>query len=229
MKNMTSADIILAEDERVIRQAITDLLEDAHFSVRAACNGEEALALYREQRPDLMILDVMMPKKDGFSVCREIRENDPLTSVIFLTQLDAERSELEGLKAGGDTYIPKTVSREVLLARIQASLRRRTRPDDEEFYFASWRVNPAMKTITSADGASCVISKREAALLRLFALYPGEVFSRDFLLEKFWGPKYEGSDSPLTVAIMRLREKLDADGVKITSVRACGYAYDPRA
>lgn len=225
---MDGADVILAEDERVIRAAMTGLLENAQFKVRAAGDGEEALALYRERRPDLMILDVMMPKKDGLRVCREIRGDDPFTPVVFLTQLDTERDELKGLQAGGDNYIPKTASPEVLLARIRAALRPRIRRDAGEFRFGSWRVNTAIKTMTSADGASCVISKREAALLGWFALHPGEVFSHDFLLERFWGPDYDGPDSPLTVAIMRLREKLGADGARITSVRACGYAYDPR-
>ncbi len=225
---MDTVNIILAEDERIIRTAVASLLTRAGYCVRTAADGEKALELYRERRPDLMILDVMMPRMDGFAVCEEIRAIDAQTPVVFLTQLEGEKPELRALEAGGDNYIAKTVSDELLLARTAAALRTRGRVRTDEFDFSGWRVNTRTLSMSTARGDTACLSKREASLLEWFAAHPGEVFSRDFLLLKFWDEGYRAGDSSLSVAIMRLREKLSPAGSCIMSVRSRGYAYRPR-
>jgi DNA-binding response OmpR family regulator len=222
------ADIIIAEDERIVRLALTDLFTKANYDVRSARDAEMALELYRQKKPDLLILDVMMPKKDGFSLCEKIRRIDHDTPIVFLTQLVGEENELKGLESGADCYIPKTVSNEILLARVKALLRKKTMSSPDKFKFGSWEINKDSKTMTSqTQDRAVILSQREANLLEFFSENPGKVFSRDFLFSKFWSDDYDGSDNSLTMAIMRLREKLGADGAKITTVRACGYTYEP--
>ena len=223
-----SADVILAEDERPIRQSLVGLLESAGYAVRAAKNGEETERLYRERRPDLMLLDVMMPKGTGYEVCETVRKTDVETPVLFLTALDSDVDELKGLGVGADDYIFKTVSDEVLLARIAAAIRRhRHDMPTGEFDFADWHVEPVKLSMRRENGVSVSLGEREVALLRWFAMHPDEVFSRDFLLTKFWGVDFEGGESTLSMAIKRLREKLGKSGVRIESIRSSGYAYRP--
>ena len=223
-----SANIIVADDERVIRQSISKLLERSGYVVRAAKNGEEALRLYQEERPDLMLLDVMMPKGNGYEICEAIRKTDVDTPVLFLTALDSDRDELQGLGVGADAYIFKTVSDEVLLARIAAAIRRHRHDEPTgDFDFADWHVDPAKLSMRRKSGETVSLSEREVALLRWFAGHPGEVFSRDFLLTRFWGASFEGNDSTLSIAILRLREKLGEVAEGLKSIRGSGYVWRP--
>lgn len=225
-------EILLAEDERVIRESLKRLLEANGYIVRAAPNGERALALYRERRPDLLLLDVMMPRMDGYSACQAIRRGDVETPVLFLTALDAEADELRGLGVGADLYISKTVSEEVLLARIASVARRRRREDPTgDFDFLGWRVEPLRLVMWRRDaggvGEGVSITEREVAMLRWLVTHPGEVFSFDFLLTRFWGAGFAGCETALRVAMHRLREKLGADGAAIASIRGSGYVFRP--
>ena len=223
---MERADIIVADDERVIRQTVSKLLETNGYVVRTAKDGEGALRLYREKRPDLMLLDVMMPKGDGYEVCETIRKTDVDTPVLFLTALDSDQGELRGLDAGADVYIPKTVSSEVLLARIAAVIRRHRRDAPTgEFDFAGWHVDPTKLAMRREAGEPVSLNEREVALMRLFATHPDEVFSRDFLFTRFWGASFEGNDSTLSIAILRLREKLGEAATGLKSVRGSGYVW----
>jgi DNA-binding response OmpR family regulator len=223
-------DILLAEDERVIRRSLSAALEAAGYSVRSAEDGEKALRLYRERRPDLLLLDVMMPKMDGLSLCRKVRETDASTPVVFLTALDSEADELKGLGGGGDIYISKSVSHELMLSRISAVIRRRQREEPKgEFDIGGWRVFPTELRMCRVDGGSeCRLSEREVALLRLFAMHPGEVLSRDFLISRLWGRDFEGDDNLLTVAVSRCRAKLASDGALLESARGSGYVFCTR-
>ena len=222
---LTGAEILIAEDERVIRRSLVAMLEAEGCVVRAAGDGRKAFEMYQERRPDLVILDVMMPKADGFSVCESIRRNDSVTPVVFLTALDSERDELRGLEGGGDVYISKSVSTEVFLARVAAALRRNRRDrSNTDFDIGGWRVDCAgLRMSLRSGGAEVRLSEREVAMLRLFAGHPDEVFSRDFLLSRFWGMDYEGNENSLSVAVKRCREKLGADGARLESVRGSGY------
>lgn len=219
-------EIIVADDERVIRQSLEKLLATNGYVVRAAKNGEEALRLYQERRPDLMLLDVMMPKGNGYEICETIRKTDVETPVLFLTALDSDIDELRGLDAGADIYIPKTVSNEVLLARIAAAIRRHRHDEPTgDFDIADWHVDPAKLSMRRKTGDAVVLSEREVAMLRWFGAHPDEVFSRDFLITKFWGVSFEGNDSTLSIAILRLREKLGESAAGLKSVRGSGYVW----
>lgn len=221
-----NADVILAEDERLIRQSLVALLEASDYAVRAARNGEEALQLYRERRPDLLLLDVMMPKGNGYEVCETVRKTDVETPVLFLTALDSDVDQLKGLGVGADDYITKTVSNEILLARIAAAIRRhRHDAPTGDFDFADWHVEPAKLSMRQASGIAVPLNEREVALMRWFAGHPGEVFSRDFLFTKFWGADFEGNDSTLSIAILRLREKLGESATGLKAVRGTGYVW----
>ena len=219
-----TADILIADDERAIRNFLIGVLEKHGYAVRGAADGKLALALYRERRPDLLVLDVMMPVLGGYDVCREIRREDADTPVLFLTALDSESDELRGLGVGADDYIAKTVSEEVLLARIDAALRRHD-GSCGEFDFGEWHVAPARLLMRNGHGDMVTLSNREAAVLRSFANHPGEVLSRDFLLTRYWDGAV--SESSLNVAMHKLRGKLGAAGRDIRAVHGVGYVYRP--
>ena len=216
-----AADILLADDERALRVFLKEALERRGFSVRCAPDGERALAMYRARRPDLLILDVMMPGMGGCAVCEAVRREDAETPVLFLTALDSEADELRGLGAGADAYVPKTVSEEVLVARIAAALRRSDK-SQSGFDFGEWRVEPLKMSMKNMRGETAALGEREVLLLRAFAGHPGEVFSSDALLTRYFG----GGDASLRVAMSRLRAKLGAAGADIRSVHGVGYAYD---
>lgn len=215
--------ILAVDDDRLVRAFLAETLEGAGYRVALASNGPDALALRRSFRPDLILLDVMMPAMDGLRVCREIRREDAETPVVFLTALDSEADEVRALDAGADAHIPKTVSPALLLARVAARLRRR--PESvAAFEFGGWRVEPEKLLMRHASGAEASLTEREVALLRLFATRPGEVFLRDFLLTRFW-ERVPSCDDALSMAIARLRAKLRAEGRYLVSVRGSGYAY----
>ena len=217
------AEILLADDERVVRNALCGLLEDSGYVVRCASDGERALALYRERRPDLVLLDVMMPRLGGYAVCEAIRREDLETPVVFLTALDSDEHELRGLGVGADAYIAKSVSKAVMLARIAAALRRSEASPAAAFDFNEWRIDPAKMSMYGKSGEAVRLGDREIAILRMLASHPGEVMGRDMLLTRFFEP--DAGETALTVAISRLRDKLGAAGASIKSVRGAGYAY----
>ena len=222
------AEILVAEDESAIREGLCALLESEGYTVRAAVDGEDALRLFGECRPDLVLLDVMMPKKNGYAVCSEIRSSDQDVPILFLTAKDGDSDELRGLTLGADDYISKTSSQPVLLARIAAVLNRVRRTGDSstgDFDFADWHVDVARFRLESAAGESVELTLREIAILRDLASHPDEILSRDFLLTRFWGVNFDGKESTLSTAIRRLREKLGDAGVRIESVYGSGYRY----
>ncbi len=222
------AEILLVEDEPAIREGLAVLLESEGYVVRAAENGARALELFRARRPALVLLDVMMPRKNGYVVCEEIRAADRDVPIVFLTAKDGETDELRGLTMGADDYISKTASHPVLLARLSAVLNRSRRAEalsSGDFDFAGWRVDVARFRLMAPGRESVDLALREIEILRHFHLHPGEVVSRDFLLTRFWGMDYAGNEASLSVAISRLREKLGADGARIERVYGQGYRY----
>ena len=222
------AEILVAEDESAIREGLCALLESEGYTVRAAVDGEDALRLFGECRPDLVLLDVMMPKKNGYAVCSEIRSSDQDVPILFLTAKDGDSDELRGLTLGADDYISKTSSQPVLLARIAAVLNRVRRTGDSstgDFDFADWHVDVARFRLGSPAGESVELTLREIAILRYLASHPDEILSRDFLLTRFWGVNFDGKESTLSTAIRRLREKLGDAGVRVESVYGSGYRY----
>jgi len=222
-----SPDIVVADDEPSVLEGLCVLLESEGYSVRAARDGEEALRLCRERRPDLILLDAAMPRMSGYAVCAEIRRTDPDVPILFLTARDGEADELRGLAAGADDYISKTAAEAIKLARIAAALRRAG--PGVSFRFGSCRVDAAQMRIIPQDAPERDITPRELAMLRLLASRPGEVFSRDFLLTRLWGTGFDGGDAALSVAVHRLREKLGEDARLIETVSRQGYRLARRA
>ena len=231
------AEILLAEDEAAIREGLAMLLESEGYAVRTAADGVSALAAFRARRPDLLLLDVMMPRKNGYAVCAEVRASDPWVPVLFLTAKDGDADELRGLSLGADDYIPKTASEPVLLARIARAVQRARAAEtangggapsgNEGFAFGGWRVDTVRYRLLGGDGRSVDLSVREIELLRHFHLHPGEVSTRDFLLTRFWGLDFEGGEAALSTAVARLREKLGPAAARIETVRGVGYRASP--
>lgn len=223
-------EILIAEDERIIRKAVKNILEGAGYLVREASDGHDALAQVREKRPDLVLLDIMMPLMDGRTACEEIRKSDPDLPIVFLTALDSPDDEIKGLKSGGDDYISKTARDDILLARVASALRRSQSSGGAGcFAFGSWTVDPAGLFMTeNATSEKTFLSDRELAVLRAFCSHPNEIFSRDYLAHSLAGGDEDLSDETLTMSIVRLRAKLKDDGRLIRTVRGAGYEYIPR-
>ena len=223
-----AAEILVVDDERAVRRGVAAILEGAGYVVREAKNGKEALRFFGESKPDLVLLDVMMPKMDGFSVCAAIREVDAAVPVLFLSALGDEESQLKGFGYGADDYIEKTLPAPLFLARVEAALRRtRAAEPSGDFSFGEWRVKAARRSMRRSTGETAELCDREIALLRLFAARRGEALARDWLTMKLWGKNAAVSDNLLSVLIYGLRGKLAAEGQAIRTVRGVGYAFAP--
>lgn len=220
-------EILLVDDERVIRAALRGILEDAGYLVTEAADGRAAVDAVRSRRPGLVLLDVMMPVMDGRATCAEIRKFDKSLPVVFLTALDSAENEIDGLKAGGDDYVSKTARTDVLLARVASALRRVS--DDAaggDFVFGRWYIDSA-GGFMSREGscAKTPLSEREIAVLRAFRDHPGKIFSRDYLARMICDEADGLTDEALTMFFVRLRSKLGDDAFLVKTVRGCGYVY----
>ena len=223
--------VLAAEDDAAILTGLVDLLEQEGFSVDTAFDGAEALAKWSAARPDLILLDVMMPEKSGFDVCREIRKRDAITPIIMVTAKGEEIDKVVGLELGADDYVVKPFGANELLARIRAVLRRgrgkSTLRDDRPIEFGEVRVDP--KTMRGCRGSqSFDISPRELALLRLLSSREGEALDRCTILDEVWGVRYEGTTRTLDQHIACLRKKIEIDPAHpryITTVHGVGYRF----
>jgi DNA-binding response OmpR family regulator len=223
--------ILVAEDDPAILTGLVDLLDGEGFTVVSARDGAEALARHRESGFDLMLLDVMMPEKNGYDVCREVRRTDPATPIIMLTAKGEEIDRVVGLELGADDYVVKPFGANELVARIRAVLRRgrpRAAPRDESpLAFGQVRVDPRTLRGDRA-GRAFEVSQREVALLRLFLAHPGEALDRAFILDEVWGMRYEGTTRTLDQHIAGLRKKIESDPARplhITTVHGTGYRF----
>ncbi len=223
--------VLVAEDDPSILTGLVDLLEGEHYEVVAATDGDEALSAFRERKPNLVLLDIMMPGRSGYDVCREIRRNDTVTPVLMLTAKGQEVDKVVGLELGADDYIVKPFGVNELLARIHAALRRaaprRAEPDNGPIEFGDVRVDP--KTLRGARAGQVFdVTPREVALLREFVAHDGEVLDRNTLLERVWGVKYEGTTRTLDQHIAKLRQKIEHDTGNpryIQTVHGAGYRF----
>ena len=242
------ADILVADDEKGIREGVQATLECEGHSVRLARNGDEALAAYREKRPDLLLLDVMMPKKNGYDVISRIRREDPSLQVIFLSAKTREDDKVLGLNLGADDYIAKPFKPMELVARVETALRRSRLmenayasagsacaspapespaiPPDAEFAFGSHRVDQRRHLLVHPDGKSEELGRREINILRLLASNPGIVLDREQFRAALWGDDYFGSDRTLDTYMYQLRRKLGEDAACIETVVKSGYRYN---
>ena len=220
--------ILFAEDDTTLRNAITLALESEGYEVLACKDGAEALAAYAERRPDLLILDVMMPKKSGYDVCAEIRRNDDLLPVMFLTAKSSEEDVVLGLGLGADDFIAKPVRLDVLLARIAVILKWTKRVGPATAQNDTFKIGDALidatRFVVRRDGEPDLsLTIRELGLLRTFAAHPVEVLSRDALLDAVWGENYFTSSRTLDQHIVQIRRKLGNSGTLIETLRGIGY------
>ena len=239
------ADILVAEDYPATRSALRTLLKSAGHAVRFAVNGEEALAQVAQQRPDLLLLDVMMPKKSGYEVLSEIRRTDAALPVILLTAKGEKSDVILGLGLGSDDYVKKPFDNDELLARVSAALRRAGQTAAAaapaapaapsaggemggDFAFASFRVDANRLKLVGARGRVKDLFINEYKILYYLAHHVGEVVSRDEILKVLWeDEEYFGTTHSIDQAIYRLRAKLGPDGACIETVYRVGYRYVP--
>jgi DNA-binding response OmpR family regulator len=226
------ASILVVEDEAAMNDLIRAELEAEGHVVRQAHDGPSALQLVKEQAPQLVILDWMLPGLDGLSVCRQLRQ-DYLMPIIMLTARSEEVDRVLGLEVGADDYLVKPFGVRELLARTRAALRRveleakrgvSTGADEKAIVHGRLRVEPGTHRAL-LDGAELALTPKEFELLFLFAANPGRAFNREFLIERIWGGDFEGFDRAVDNHIRRLRHKLGEFGEKIATVWGVGYRF----
>ena len=223
--------VLVVEDDAAILTGLVDLLEGEGFSVVQATTGTAALERHAEAAPDLVLLDVMIPEKSGYDVCREIRRTDPVTPVIMLTAKGQEVDRVVGLELGADDYVVKPFGASELVARVRAVLRRgrpRQGPREEKpISFGRVTVDP--RTMRGErDGREFDVSRRELALLQLFVSREGQALDRFTIMDEVWGVRYEGTTRTLDQHIAGLRKKIEEDPahpVHITTVHGVGYRF----
>jgi len=228
---MSKGIIVVVEDEEVIRIGLKDSLEIEGYTVITATNGEEGLATILKERPDLVVLDLMMPKMDGYQVCKAVREKGMESFILMLTAKKEELDRIKGFNAGTDDYMIKPFSLMELLAKIKAVFRRMKQDKtDQDIHVIGPLEVDFPKYETRLHGKSIDFSTKEFEILKYFVLHPGEVISRDDLLNAVWG--YEVFPSTRTVDnfIVKLRQKLEANPenpLLIRSIRGVGYKFCP--
>ena len=225
--------ILVVEDEAALLTLLRYNLEKGGFEVGEAVDGEEALLMVDERRPDLMVLDWMLPTLSGIEVCRRIRRRpDPQPlPIVMLTARGEEADRVRGLDGGADDYVVKPFSPAELLARIRAILRRmRPALGDEVLHYADLKMDLAGHRVTRGDDA-IHLGPTEFRLLRHLMEHPGRVFSREQLLDSVWGPDIFIESRTVDVHVRRLRQALNARRRPdlIRTVRSAGYALDSNA
>ena len=219
--------ILFAEDDETLRTGLEAALSSEGYETCGCKDGNEALSAFTQRRPDLLILDVMMPGKSGFDVCVEVRRSDPTVPIIFLTAKTSEADVVIGLGLGADDFIPKPFRIRELLARVSAALRRgrltaATEPSDM-FTIGSARIDARRFLVSTGEPPDQPLTVRELGLLKEFAAHPGEVLSRDTLLDEVWGMDYAGGTRTLDQHIVQVRRKLGLSGNLIETIRGVGY------
>jgi two-component system, OmpR family, response regulator MtrA len=221
--------LLLVEDDASIREIVSIGLKAAGFRVVTAIDGQQGLATVRSGAFDAVILDVMLPSLDGFEVCREIRKFSRIPIVMLTARTDLV-DVVVGLESGADDYVKKPFELPELMARLRAVLRRAAAPADEGRLIAAGRleIDPAGFTVRR-DGAELTLTATEFRLLVELARRPGQVFTRELLLQRVWDYDYLGESHLVDVAIQRLRAKVEDDPahpVLIKTVRGVGYRLD---
>lgn len=233
--------ILVVDDEVTVREVVRKYLEHAGFRVNEAGTGTEALDYLRDQTPDLVVLDIMLPGVDGFAITRSLRGSGKLATltttndipIILLTARTSELDRISGFELGADDYVVKPFSPRELVARVKAVLRRTggTAPDADEkpIEFAELSIDPLSHDVR-VRGVTVVLTAKEFDLLLFLARHPRQVFTRTQLLDQIWGYEFYGDESTVTVHIRRLREKIEVNPGEpsfIQTVWGVGYKFEP--
>lgn len=221
--------ILVVDDDRAVRESLRRSLEFNGYSVELASDGAQALEAIVANRPDAMVLDVMMPRLDGLEVARRLRSTGDDLPILVLTARDAVSDRVSGLDAGADDYLPKPFALEELLARLRALLRRSSNEGEPEgvakvLGFADLTLDPNTREVRRGE-REISLTRTEFTLLELLLTYPKHVLTRGRILEEVWGYDFPTSGNALEVYIGYLRRKTEADGEPrlIHTVRGVGY------
>lgn len=230
----SSEKLLIVEDDPAIQRMINDYFRHLGYEVLTASDGEAGIKTALQERPTVMLLDLMLPKLDGLAVCRQLREKLPTLPILMLTAKDDVIDKIVGLEMGADDYITKPFSLRELEARVKTVLRRARASQelpagDEQapIIRGDLRVDPARREVT-IRGQQVELTPKEFELLTLFASHPGHVYSRKYLLENVWDYSYSGYDRTIDSHINRLRAKIEenADEPKLVlTVWGVGYKF----
>lgn len=224
--------IMVVEDEPNLAEVVSLYLRRAGYQVQVISDGEQALQALKQQLPDLLILDIMLPGIDGLSITRWLRDQSD-TPIIMLTARRTEADRIAGLEMGADDYVVKPFSPQELVSRVRAVLRRTqgagARPGDQPLTFGSLSIDPVTRLVSLGDD-EIMLTAKEFDLLWLMASYPRKVYTREQLLDRIWGHSEYIDPGTVTVHIRRLREKIEQDPaqpVHLVTVWGVGYKFEP--
>jgi len=217
--------VLVIEDDRDISSAISAMLVRARYAVDVEAHGQSGLEKLLTGSYDIGIVDVGLPGRDGFSICRTARQEGVATPLLILTALDAVEDRIRGLDAGADDYLIKPFAAEELTARIRALLRRAERPPQSQAYtVGSLEVDPSLR-VASVDGAVLELGVTEFRLLELFARHRGMTLSRAQILEKIWDYDFQGSSNIVDVYVSQIRRKMSTLGATAAIMTVWGVGY----
>jgi len=222
---MSKINVILAEDELALGTIIQESLESRDFKVRLCGDGQKAWESYQQQKPDVLVLDVMMPKKDGFSLAAEVRKTDPYTPIIFLTSKSQTEDVVKGFGLGANDYIRKPFSMEELIVRIKAQLDRlRTRQSQSDWIaLGKYEFHPTRQLLKLGE-KELPLTSRESQLLQILLENANDITDRTKILNQIWGSDDFFNARSMDVFITKLRKKLQDDPtIQILNVRGYGF------
>jgi two-component system alkaline phosphatase synthesis response regulator PhoP len=217
--------ILIADDEPDILEIVSYNLTAEGYEVICAKNGNEAIEFAKRHLPSMIILDIMMPEKNGIDVCKILRLQPQFkdTVIIFLSALSDENTEIRGLETGADDYITKPISPKVLISKVNALFRRVTKETDNILQLGDLCINREKYNVTYKD-VPVILARKEFELLSLLASKPGKVFLRNEILEKVWGTEVIVGDRTIDVHVRKIRQKIGVDC--ISTVKGVGYKFE---
>ncbi len=217
--------ILIADDEPDILEIIQFNLQAEGYEVITAKNGDEAIDQAKKHLPDLIILDIMMPGKNGIDVCNILRMQPSFkeTLIVFLSALSDEGTEIRGLETGADDYITKPIRPKILVSKVNALFRRLNKEGNEILQHGDLKIDRE-KYIINYQGNDIILARKEFELLALLASRPGKVFLRNEILNQVWGTEVIVGDRTIDVHIRKIRQKLNLDC--ITTVKGVGYKFE---
>lgn len=224
--NTDTEKILVIEDDREIRELIELYLKSNHYQVLLASDGQEGLELAENANPDLVILDILLPPKNGFEVCHQIRKKSNVP-IIFLTCKQDSEDIIKGLNLGGDDYLTKPFDPGILIARVKALLRRSGTEEKRNLIFDDLEIDLLGYTIR-LKGYELPLSAKERKLLLFFAQHPNQVFSLEQIYQKIWGKDSYGDTRTVMVHLSNIRKKMEVDPTKpkyIQNIRGLGYMF----